>query len=86
MPLILPLATQLPVTAGFYWIALLINAATPATFLRGATGAGQWINAVQTSSTLRLATFGAGLTALPASITPGSMAGNTALTLMAAIS
>lgn len=84
-PQTLALTAQLPVQAGFYWIAYLFNAATTATALRGATGAGSWINSAATSSTLRLATFGSGLTALPSSITPSSMTPNTLLTIMSAL-
>lgn len=82
-PLIVPLSAQLPVAAGKYWIALLQNAGTPATFLRGAQGAGNYMNLVAAS--LRVATFGAALTALPSSITPTSMVASATSTIYAAI-
>lgn len=68
------LLVQAPVPAGKYWIAILVTGTTPPTFLRGATGGGQLTNQRTTSATRRLATFGAGLTALPATITPTAMA------------
>lgn len=68
---IMPVTAPVAVTAGFYWIALLGNAATPMQPGRaGSTGAGS-INTA--GATLRFATTGAGLTTTPASFVPAGL-------------
>lgn len=67
------LTAQLPVAAGYYWIAMLSNATTTPTVSRGSAGSSATTNTGTTSSTRRFATYGSGLTALPSSITPSSM-------------
>jgi hypothetical protein len=64
--------TNLP--AGLYWVGLLFNAATAPTAAR-TNGIQTAINtAGQSGATLRYATNGTSLTALPGSVTPGSNA------------
>lgn len=59
--------------AGFVWVALLFNSLTAPTVLRGFASS-TLPNTGLAASTLRYATNGAGLTASPASIVPGSNA------------
>lgn len=73
-PLDAPLVIQAAIPAGKYWVGILANSTgTLPTFLGGPAGLGAHFNLGTDSSTRRLAQFGAGLTALPASITPSSM-------------
>jgi len=59
--------------AGFYWAAILANAAAAPTFLRAIAAASTtFINGANGPSTARFATNGSGQTTLPASITPAS--------------
>jgi hypothetical protein len=64
------------VTAGDYWVGLVFNAATPPGLARttGLAGSAGLINAGLSAAGYRFATNGAGQTALPASLTPGSNA------------
>ncbi|MDH2425793.1 hypothetical protein, partial [Sphaerisporangium sp. TRM90804] len=61
--------------AGLYWVAVLIGGGTPPALARGAMGGGfsGMANVGATVASSRFATIGSGLTALPASITPGSL-------------
>lgn len=68
---LVPFAAPQVVPAGGYWVAILANAVTPPTFRSGpATTAGANVHGV--GATLRYATNGAGLTALPGSISPAA--------------
>lgn len=59
--------------AGFYWLAILFNAATAATVMRGGTsGSPSFADMGNTAATDRFAANGTGLTSLPATITPSS--------------
>lgn len=65
---------QTNAAAGLYWVFLLFNAGTAPTAAR-TNGIQTGINTLgQTGATLRYATNGTGLTALPGSVTPGSNA------------
>lgn len=59
---------------GFYWVAMVFNAATAPTVARmtGLTGLATAVNLGLTAGIYRFATNGVGQTSLPASITPGS--------------
>src|SRR5688572_3510919 len=61
----------------FYWVALLFNASATPTLTRasGSTGVEAAANIGYTAATLRFATNGSSLTALPATITPASNVG-----------
>lgn len=63
-------------TVGFYWVGILSNAATSTpTFARAGAGAVTGISSAGLAATAaRFGTSGAGLTAVPASITPASIA------------
>lgn len=66
-----------PVTAGAdYWVAVLSVGTTPASFSR-AGGSGGPVNVGLSTSTLRFATNGTSLTAMPGSITPSSNSSST---------
>lgn len=70
---------------GFYWVALLFNAATPPQLNRAGTGeSGPNINLA--AADRRAAVAGTGLTTLPASFTPGSLTTTNSLTLFAGMS
>lgn len=66
------LSSAQAVTAGTYWMALLVNASTPPTVARygGASAAGNSMNLA--AAGLRFCVNGTGLTSLPASITTAS--------------
>lgn len=68
-------APQTNLAAGLYWVGLLANAATAPTLARTNGLLTGLNNANLAGASLRYATNGTGLTALPASVTP---AGNTA--------
>jgi hypothetical protein len=76
------------VTAGYVWMALMFNAATPPVLMRGGgqTAAANVFN--QTAATYRWAVNGttAGLTALPSSITPSSNSQTGVIAFWAALS
>jgi hypothetical protein len=59
-------------TPGQYWVAVLVNAATAPKLYCGSDLNGTLLNFNTAGATLRFATNGTGLTALPASITPSS--------------
>lgn len=67
-------ASYTPTQPGFVWVALLFNATTAPTVLRtnGSTTATNNAGVSNTAASLRFATNGTGLTALPSSITPAS--------------
>lgn len=71
-PLAVPLTAPVNLVPGKYYIALLINAAATGTWLRGAGGASNWSN-LPIVGAQRFGNFGAGLTALPASFSPGAV-------------
>lgn len=79
----MPLTAQLPVPAGKYWIAFLMNGTTGPSFLRGATGGGTWINAGTTASTRRCGSQGSGYTALPATFDPATISAEVILPALA---
>jgi len=64
--------TGTALTPGSYWIAFLINATTMPQIYRGGDVSAGLMNLGLSGATLRWATNGTGLTALPSSITPGS--------------
>lgn len=70
--------------AGKYWVAILLNAATPAVLFRGGTALAA--SPGLAAAALRWAVNGTALTALPASITPGSNAIASGLTFWVAAS
>lgn len=63
---------NVPVSPGFYWIGILINATGMPAIYRGGLLNGTLVNGVLPASRARFATAGTGLTAMPASITPAS--------------
>jgi hypothetical protein len=63
-------------TPGFYWVAFLFNAATMPQIYRGQDLNGTLMNLGLTTSILRWATNGTGLTTLPSTITPASNTSN----------
>lgn len=84
---LLPQALSAPVTLrpGRYWVAVLLNAATPAQIAR-ATAFQTLPNAGTSTAGMRFAVNGTGLTSLPASITPASNTNNANITTWAALS
>jgi hypothetical protein len=76
--------TPQAVTAGFVWVAILGNAATPATLIRGSSGESS-PNINLPTAERRSAIAGTGLTALPASFTPSTLTTSNSLTLFAAV-
>jgi hypothetical protein len=67
--------TSQAVTAGsMYWVAMVFNAATAPTIVRGTgvTGVGSLVNVGLTAASFRFATNGTGATALASTITPAS--------------
>jgi hypothetical protein len=71
--------------AGKYWVAVLLNATTPAQFAR-ASGFQSTPNAGTAGATLRWAVNGTAQTTLPTTITPASNTSNGNVTLWAAVS
>ncbi len=67
-----PLTAPVNLVPGKYYIALLVTAAATGTWLRGAGGASNWAN-LPLVGVQRFGNFGAGLTALPASFSPGAV-------------
>lgn len=84
-PLSANVVTPYTAPAGKYWMALLLNAATPAQVAR-ASGFSSTPNANLSGATLRWAVNGTGLTSLPATIVPGSNSGSGNITLWSAAS
>ena len=80
------LAVAQPVTAGRYWVALLVNATSPPTLARTLGASATANNLNLSGATLRYCTNGTGLTALPSSITPASNSTTGALALPVAVS
>jgi hypothetical protein len=70
---IMNLTAPYAAAAGYYWVALLVNAVTAPQFQRGQSAAPNAINAGLATASSRYATSGAGLTALPASFVPGAV-------------
>jgi hypothetical protein len=70
---IMPLTAATAIPAGQFLLALLSNGTTPPTVGRASNAANNSVNFGLATSALRFATFGAGLTALPASFAPASM-------------
>ncbi|MCX4993429.1 hypothetical protein [Streptomyces sp. NBC_00568] len=66
-----------PLTAGFYWVALLFNASVLPSLTRGSgwTGVEAAANLGLTAATYQYATNGTGRTDLPSTITPASNSG-----------
>jgi hypothetical protein len=60
-------------TSGYYWIAVLANGATTPQILRATNATAASANSKTTAATTRFGSFGAGLTATPASFTPASI-------------
>lgn len=71
-PMAVPLTAPVSLTPGKYYIALLINAAATGTWLRGAGGGSNWAN-LPIAGAQRFGNTGAGLSALPASFSPGAV-------------
>lgn len=71
-PLTGTMASPYAAPIGAYWVALLFNAATPPTVMRASGQSAGTIDAGLAAAGFRFAVNGAGLTALPASITPSS--------------
>ncbi len=67
------LTSSVSLSAGYYYFALLSNGTTPPTLIRGSSSTNGIINIGTTSTTLRFATYGSGLTTLPSSLTLASM-------------
>jgi hypothetical protein len=84
-PLSQAVVTPFAAAAGKYWLALLLNAATPAQMAR-ASGFQSTPNAGLSAGKLRWAVNGTGLTALPSTITPASNTASGNITLWAAAS
>lgn len=74
------------VAAGRYWVALLFNAGTAPTLARTAGASASANNMNLSGATLRYATNGTSLTALPSPITPSSNSTTGALALVVAVS
>jgi parallel beta-helix repeat protein len=66
------LSSTFTVTPGMYWLALLFNGTTGPQLLRTGVNNIAPLNLNRTSANLRCCTSGSALTAVPASITPGS--------------
>lgn len=64
--------------AGSYYIAIMSNGTTPATFMRGNGASGSALNIGLANSVGRFLDFGAGQTSLPSSITMASTSQNSA--------
>lgn len=62
-----------PLAPGMYWVAMLTNGTTAPQIQRGQTNAANAINYGLTAANSRFGTFGAGLTALPASFSPAAI-------------
>ncbi|MGW1135715.1 hypothetical protein [Streptomyces griseoluteus] len=79
-------AAQTPDPNSYPWAALLWNATTPPTVLRGGGQSGPANNFNLPASSLQFAVAGTGLTSLPASFTPSSLTATGAVALWMALS
>lgn len=80
------LSSPYSAAAGYYWVAFLNNATTPATLSRASGASLSIANGGAVASAYRFAVNGTAQTALPASITPGSNTTAGAFTMWAAVS
>lgn len=70
---IIPFTAPAVVPAGFFYLAILVNGTTAPQIQRGQTNAANAVNAALSTANSRYASSGAGLTALPATFTPGAV-------------
>lgn len=70
---IMPLTGSVSAAADFYWVATLSNGTTPPQVPRSSNSPANLQNLGSTAATSFFATFGSGLTALPASFTPSAL-------------